>query len=207
MGPKNCQNNSKIHPQGCHQGDQKQHLGVDNDSEIARPITIITRYFMKSEKNPKCLVNMADLSPTQYVSNRFSGPKATRWSKRDTVTWSGRRGVAIWWLDPGHFRFPTKKIPASSRPPFGQFAASERVVLLNPVDVITKPYLREFWWAPVRTRINARRIGWSNRETLENSEWKDMARPNGHNRACKWPYVIYGIRCFCSNAWWFYCIR
>ena len=40
---------------------------------------------------------------------------------------------------------------------------------------LSRAVAHRFRWAPVRTRINIRRIEWSNREALWNSQWKDLA--------------------------------
>ena len=40
---------------------------------------------------------------------------------------------------------------------------------------LSRAVAHRFWWAPVRTRINIRRIEWSIREVLENSKSNDLA--------------------------------
>ena len=78
--------------------------------EIGKPTTAVENEF--SRISPK-IQNFWPPRPTlrhfNLFPNDFLGHKAGTTSKLDVLTRTGRRGFAIGWLDPEHFRFSTPK--------------------------------------------------------------------------------------------------
>ena len=74
--------------------------------------------------------------------------KAVTTSKLDALTRAGRRGFAIWWLDPEHFRVSTKQLLIVTASIWASLGAGDRVVLLDTVTVLIQPYLQAICWDP-----------------------------------------------------------